>query len=526
MRPLHEQWGAWLHALWGDRVQVLDIASPPADARPVLTGTAAGRALHLPAGAAASLGDAAAAHAAAHWRFGQAPQERAGLKPVQQALYEVLEDARVEALALRELPGLRALWLPFHTGDDAPAGNGFDALLARLARSLLETGTADAHPWVVRARSEVLAAGYEAQAVRTLASRIGNDIGQMRLPFNPRVYRVHAAYRDDGSWLWLPEAAAPSSNVELAAGATAAPPPDSGVATEMPLGGPTCYPEWDQRIGRYRADWSSVYTFDAQAGAAPPFAPDEAVVRRRLERALGTLRGGLPSPAGRAAWGDDFHPMALIDAHVQNLARQPPNERVYRHRATLPRTLAVLVLVDTSASTADPAAYGRPLLQHLLASALACAGALEATGHVACVLAFSSRTRHRVEVRPLKTWSESARDPLVRARCAAQRSGGSTRMGAALRHACAEVRARVQRDPVLQPLVLLLTDGEPHDVDAHDPAYLRGDVRRAGIEAHAAGVAVRVVLAGGASGRLAGLPVARLRHPAQLAEVLVALLAA
>lgn len=526
MRLSLEKCGAWLHALWGDRVQVLEIASPPPEARPVLTGVAAERALHMPLGASASLGHAAAAHAAAHWRFRQAPQARAGLKPVQQALYEVLEDARVEALALRDLPGLRAMWLPFHTGDDAPAGNGFDALLARLARSLLETGTADAHPWVVRARSEVLAAGYEAQAVRTLASRLGNDIGQMRLPFNPRVYRVHAAYRDDGSWLWLPEAAAPSSDVELAASATAASPPDRDTATEIPLGEPARYPEWDQRIGRYRADWSSVYTFEAPPGAAPPFPPDDAVVRRRLAVALGTLRGGLPGPAGRAAWGDEFHPMALVDARMQRLACQSPDERVYRHRVTLPRKLAVLVLVDSSASTAELASDGQPLLQHLLTTALACAGALGDAGHAASLLAFSSRTRHQVEVRPLKTWSESASDSLVRARCAAQRSSGSTRMGAVLRHACVEVRACVQRDSAQQPLVLLLTDGEPHDVDAHDPAYLRGDLQRAGIEAQAAGVAVRVVLFSGAHERLAGLPAARLRHPAQLAEVLGPLLVA
>ena len=36
------------------------------------------------------------------------------LKPIQVALVSLIEDARVEQLALREMPGLRRLWLPFH----------------------------------------------------------------------------------------------------------------------------------------------------------------------------------------------------------------------------------------------------------------------------------------------------------------------------------------------------------------------------------------------------------------------------
>jgi nitric oxide reductase NorD protein len=37
----------------------------------------------------------------------------------------------------------------------------------------------------------------------------------------------------------------------------------------------------------------------------------------------------------------------------------------------------------------------------------------------------------------------------------------------------------------------VLTDGELHDIDVHDPAYLPADLRRAGFEALQQGVAVR-----------------------------------
>lgn len=43
-------------------------------------------------------------------------------------------------------------------------------------------------------------------------------------------------------------------------------------------------------------------------------------------------------------------------------------------------------------------------------------------------------------------------------------------------------------------MIVLLTDGELHDVDVHDPAYLPADLRRAAHEALALGVAVRALV--------------------------------
>ena len=51
----------------------------------------------------------------------------------------------------------------------------------------------------------------------------------------------------------------------------------------------------------------------------------------------------------------------------------------------------------------------------------------------------------------------------------------STRMGTALRHAGHFLRSR----RVAHKLILLLTDGEPHDIDVHDKQYLVFDAKRA-----------------------------------------------
>lgn len=74
------------------------------------------------------------------------------------------------------------------------------------------------------------------------------------------------------------------------------------------------------------------------------------------------------------------------------------------------------------------------------------------------------------------------------ARLQALRSGGSTRLGAALRHATARLAAQRGRGRDVPGWVLLLSDGEPHDIDVHDPRYLVDDARHAVREGQRRGV--------------------------------------
>ena len=494
----------WLHALWGTTAQIAILApaegadqNQPAQ-RAILT-DAGSRTLHLPLSAQASpsLALAVTSHAAAHWRFGGPPQPRAGLKQVQMALLGVLEDARVEWLAVQELPGLRAFWLPFHAGADAPAGLQFDSLLDRLARSLLDPAHQDPHPWVTRARAIFFDRDNGSLALRTqgdvraAASALGNEIGQMRLPFNAATYRPHAAYRDDNAHLWQPDETLPASDQPLAAGtsdnAAGGEPSDQRPSTATPV----LYQEWDYRIGRYRPAWAHVYQLDANANLPSRRRfEDSAVLRRRMTRALAGMRAGPPRSEGRAACGDQFHPAALIDASVDRRLRRTPDDRVYRRLLSPRATLSVLLLVDASASTSAVAGSGMRLLDRMLTVVRACVEALERAGHSCAALAFCSRTRHRVDLLRLKDWDERADDPAVHSRWQGLEPGGSTRTGAALRHATAWMQARGTQAAGSRRQILLVTDGEPHDVDVHDPRYLAHDLRRAIAEACRLGIGV------------------------------------
>jgi nitric oxide reductase activation protein len=83
----------------------------------------------------------------------------------------------------------------------------------------------------------------------------------------------------------------------------------------------------------------------------------------------------------------------------------------------------------------------------------------------------------------VKSFDEPAAD-LTLARLQALRPGGSTRLGAALRHATRSL-AQYRNGP---RWVFVLSDGEPHDVDIHDPRYLVEDARHAVIAAGRVGV--------------------------------------
>jgi nitric oxide reductase activation protein len=111
------------------------------------------------------------------------------------------------------------------------------------------------------------------------------------------------------------------------------------------------------------------------------------------------------------------------------------------------------------------------------------AWAIECLGDPYAIAGFHSNTRHDVRFQHIKGFSESFDDG-VKARLAAMEAGYSTRMGAALRHAGHYLSHRKADKKIL----LLLTDGEPADIDVEDGQHLRADARKAVEEIASEGV--------------------------------------
>ncbi|MDW3204021.1 MAG: VWA domain-containing protein [Alphaproteobacteria bacterium] len=448
---------------------------------------------------------AAVAHMGAHLTFSGTRFSVGSLKPMQIALVSLIEDARVETLAGRRYPGLIRLWRRFH--EARPEGpNIADGLMSRLARALIDPEFDDPSPWVRKGVSlfqQRLPDIEDPRMSREIGNLLGNDLGQMRVQFNAKTYAVQPPYRDDGTGLWdfgdpPPNAEEQEQEVLLAARVTqqeaadgrqdrdaspeddraetspvrpAEPDPDVGIPVAR-------YPEWDRRAERLRPDWVTVQEYGfrpASAGVIESLLSRYHDTRARIAALVDRVRVSRPVRLRRQPDGDRLDLDACIRAVIDRRAGAEPDRRVYEVTARLHRDMSVLLLLDISESTKDTVAGTAESVFAIERAATALlADAMSGVGDPFALRAFCSDGRDDVRFYRVKDFEEGFNDS-CRARLAALRPGLSTRLGAALRHASAEIA----RKPSHRRLVLLVTDGEPSDVDAPDPLYLVEDARKA-----------------------------------------------
>jgi len=464
---------------------------------------------------------AAAAHAQAHLVLGQGLFPVGTLKPLQIALVNLIEDARIEMLAMRQLPGLRRLWAPYHVAT--PSGVvAAPTLLARLARALFDPSYIDDDSFVAKGRAMFAASvpRIDDPAIsREIGMLLGNDLGQMRVQFNAKTYIVEPVYRDDGLGLWDFGEDAPASGevMELPVDAVRMDrqeSPDTDQTNQeldqqgaaLGRGRPVApddrgvviakYPEWDRAHNVERPEWTMVREIAARAG--DPRMIEEALdqaemLRNRIGRLVRGVRIGRTIRLNRQHEGHDLDIDAVLDAGIALRTGREPDPRVFRSSTSVHRDLAALLLIDISQSTRDRLASGATILDVERLAVAMLAEAMDRLGDPFSLLAFGSDGREDVKMTTVKSFDE-AYDRGCMARLAGLKSGLSTRLGTALRHAGHVIGQETSG----RKLVIVLTDGEPSDIDVSDPLDLVEDARRAAIGLHSAGVdAYGVVLGQG-----------------------------
>ena len=472
--------------------------------------------------AAFALYRAAAAHAQAHLVFGGPRFPVGQLKPLQTALVSLIEDARVETLAMRALPGLRKHWSSYHVAAPSSVATA-PMLLARLARALFDAAYEDDNGFIAKGRAmfEARRARLEDPAIsREIGMLLGNDLGQMRVQFNAKTYVVEPLYRDDGLGLWDFGENAPSSGEALDVSIDAARPEprddqdanshnpdpaedDNQVGRARPVAPDqrgvviAKYPEWDRAHNIERPDWTTVREVAALSGdpRLVEAALDRAdVLRNRIRQLVRGVRVGRTIRLKRQLDGHDLDVDAMLDAGIALRMRLEPDPRVFRTTTSKHRDLAVLLLLDISESTRDRLASGASVLDVERLAVAVLAEAMSALGDPFGLLAFASNSRDDVEMTTVKRFDEPY-DRACIGRLAALSSGLSTRLGTALRHA-GEVISHTRS---FRKLVIVLTDGEPSDIDVADPLDLVEDARRAAVGLRARGIdGFGVVLGSGA----------------------------
>lgn len=477
---------------------------------------------------------AAANHCAAHLVFTPAPLSMQQLKPLQMAIIEAIEDARVETLAIRQFPNMREAWLSLHpVFDYATEPQTPGELLDRLARALLEEQPTDPHPWIIEAvaafRAEI------EQDARLGSSQMSWDLGVtlshtfMALPlaeFDRRRDVLSAIYRDDNRAVWQLEAYDEGealaatwetqqqvrkkvSLIEMVntldnefAGDDAQEVwelpteyffDDGQTINELegrlPISAPFHYAEWDYQIQLERPNWATVLERHPPLGELKVI--EELLVEHRpvISRLKFLIESMVPQGMQRIRHvedGDDIDLDAAIRAFIEIRLGQQPDPRIMMRRKRALRELAVLVLLDLSESSNDTVrGQDYSVLDLTRASTVLFADALDRIGDPFAIHGFCSDGRNDVHYYRFKDFDEPFGD-IVNARLAGMTGRLSTRMGAALRHA----GHYLEQQPKSKRVLFVVTDGEPADNDVRDPQYLRHDTKRAVEELARKGITV------------------------------------
>lgn len=448
---------------------------------------------------------AATAHVGAHMVYGRDRFERGSLRPLQVALVGLIEDARVEELAIAHCPGLRRLWLQFHTARPGSAVSA-ELLMTRLSRALLDPLYEDDDPWVRKGVQMFLECRNrldDPAISRHIGNLLGNDLGQMRIQFNPKSHVVEPSYRDDGNGLWRLDDPAPtqsemadivlesvrlstaerdgeqnrhdledqSSQLASSAAVTRPAEGEEGVPVAR-------HPEWDHVSGMLRHGWTTVLAYpprQATSEQIDTLLRQYEDVERRIARLVQATKVSRPHRIRRQPEGDRLDLDSCISASIDRRAGLTPDHRVYETSEMLSRDLSVLLLLDVSESTRDRVKdTNTTVLAMERAAAALLAQAMHELDDPFAIHAFCSNGRSEVRYYRVKNFSEpfSAR---TRGGLAGLRGMMSTRLGAALRQAGEEIGGQATH----RKLVLVITDGEPSDIDVPDCAYLVEDARRA-----------------------------------------------
>ena len=461
---------------------------------------------------------ATANHCAAHLVHTGAPLSMQMLNTTQMAIIEAIEDARVEELACRDFPNMRASWLALHPPLDTSEPQCVGDLLNRLARALLDLDSNDPHPWVqegvrlFRAEPDL----SSNQVSWNIGIELAHSLGQIPLPeYNVRTDVLRAIYRDDNRTVWESEEYDVEAALEATWGGNQVRKKVSlmemvnevnneyagddaeeiwvletpfyldqeGVTINElegrpPISDPYHYHEWDYQIQLERPSWATVLERHPPLGdleVIEKIITDNKPVISRLKYLIESMIPQAMQRIRRQEDGDELDINAAVRAMIDIRMGQQPDTRIMMRYKRNVRDLAVMVLLDMSESSNDKVRGKDYSIMDLTRSAtVLLSDALDRIGDPFALHGFCSDGRHDVHYYRFKDFDQPYND-LVKARLAGLKGSYSTRMGAALRHAGEQLKLQ----PKSKKVLFIITDGEPADNDVRDPQYLRFDTKRA-----------------------------------------------
>jgi hypothetical protein len=525
----------YLRALWGRDFFLRPTGADYTDFKPYIEK----HIVHMP-DAVDALGDitglelyrATAAHMAAHVCYTKSRISAEQLSPAQMFFIALVEDARIEYKAIRDFPGLKKLWrsllvLDYEDATEHDTIPILEHFALQLLDASVQSGDEQLNAIARRFHEGIEENQDNGQFSWHLGMELFNLFMERReVPSLRILNRIRIPYRDDNRYVWEFEefdwdkgvdylAASQRqvrrkvSVIEMAnevdcelAGDDAQeiwtcetevmPYEDLGVSFNQmwgkePVSEPFHYQEWDYQIQLHRPDWVTLYERHQPKG--DPEMIDDIIteykpVAHRIKQIIDLLTPEGVQRVRNMEDGDEIDLNAAIDAMVAIRMGEQPNPRITMRNVIKSRDLAVVLLLDLSESTNEVVQGSeKTILQLTREAASLVSTAINGIGDPFAIHGFASDGRHDVQYFRFKDFNQHFDDE-VKARLAGMQGGLSTRMGAAMRHAA----QHLLKQPERRKLLLLVTDGEPADIDERDPQHLRHDTKKAVEELYTKGV--------------------------------------
>lgn len=414
-----------------------------------------------------------------------------------QLFISMFEDCRVEYLAMQQYPGLKPLFLALHPYPEKGACDDSKQSCLRyramrVSRAILDENFDPQSETKAEFRDRFHAIMREKGEHSTTQdmAKLGTDLyvatRKQSSDSLPDVFfeNTEVSYRDDNRNFWFhydeydePEEYQQNNEYE----------PENKVLDDGTGLPPRHYDEWDYLSESYRPDWTTVYERlhpSADAKQIDRLMEKHGDLANRLKKMIEMLK---PQNKKRIRFQEEGEELDLdiaLRSIIDFKSGQAPDPRINYSHTTDSRNVAVMLLVDTSQSLNERNQETGQTLLELSKEALAItAWTVDKLGDKFSIAGFSSNTRHEVRYQHIKGYSERYCDE-VKSRISAIEASYSTRMGSAMRHAAHYLEGQKAE----KKLMLVLTDGEPADIDAKDPQTLIYDTRKAVEELQSRGI--------------------------------------
>lgn len=525
----------YLRALWGRDFFLRPTGADYTDFKPYISA----HVMHMP-DAVDDMGDvtglelyrATAAHMASHLAYTRSPISAEQLSPAQLFFIGFLEDARIEYKAISAFPGLKNLWSALlKIESEEPIEHPTMKVLEHVALLLLDSNAscddAELNTFAAKFHEKIEAEQDNNQFSWHMGLELFNLFSERKAVPSLRILeRIRIPYRDDNRFVWefeeftfdtMNEYIAASqkqvrktvSVMEMAnevdcelAGDDAQeiwtcstemyPYEDMGVSfNEMwgkePVSEPYHYQEWDYHIQLHRPDWVTVYERRQPKGNPEDIdriLTEHRPIAHRIKQIIDLLSPDGVQRMRNLEDGDELDINAAIDAMISIRMGEQPNTRITMRNVIKNRDLAVVILLDLSESTNEKiGGSDKTVIELTREAATLVSTAINGIGDPFAIHGFASDGRHDVQYYRFKDFNQHYDDE-AKSRLAGMTGGLSTRMGAAMRHAS----QHLLKQPERRKLLLIVTDGEPADIDERDPQHLRHDTKKAVEELYTKGV--------------------------------------